>query len=77
MAQVRYVEARQIAYPHKRAKVAGPFEDWTEAREAKDRLAPLYPGCVVKDVLETVNMKKLAELLGGPKIEERTTPWKP
>lgn len=70
--QVHYAKARKTNFLQSVAKIAGPFETRTEAQAAADRLEPLYPDCRVFAESETVNMKRGAELLGGPKIEERT-----
>lgn len=68
-----YVTATKTAYPHAVKKVAGPFEDWREADAGAARIKPDYPGCIVSAKSITVNMKRGAELLGGPRIEEKAS----
>jgi hypothetical protein len=68
--QLHYVEAVQLNWTQKRAKVGGPYESGLEALDAIKVLAPKYPNCHVRRFTENVPMKKAAALLGGPKIEE-------
>lgn len=69
---IYYAEAQKHAFPYASAKVAGPFETFSEAAQAATRLRPLYPDCNVRPRNVVVPLKEGAARLGGPKIEERT-----